>query len=55
MAGVKNFWGREKGIVRAWLGPNPYIYLTEAKKVEVSEILSYNELDRSYSSILQIK
>lgn len=35
LAGVKNFWGRDKGICRAWLAYDPYIYLTEASKVEV--------------------
>jgi len=35
LAGVKNFWGRDKGICRAWLLFDPYIYLTEASKVEV--------------------
>lgn len=37
LAGVKNFWGRDKGICRAWLGADPYIYLTEASKVEVRQ------------------
>ncbi|XP_031624946.1 cytochrome P450 4c3, partial [Contarinia nasturtii] len=35
LTGVKNFWGRNKGICRAWLLNDPYIYLTEASKVEV--------------------
>lgn len=35
LTGVKNFWGRDKGICRAWLAYDPYIYLTEASKVEV--------------------
>lgn len=35
LAGVKNFWGRDKGICRAWLAYDPYVYLTEASKVEV--------------------
>lgn len=40
MTGVKNFWGRDKGICRAWLAYDPYIYLTEASKVEVIFIVS---------------
>lgn len=36
LTGVKNFWGRDKGICRAWLAYDPYVYLTEASKVEVS-------------------
>lgn len=41
LAGVRNLWGREKGIVRAWLGYSPYIYLTEAAKVEVMPSLTH--------------
>lgn len=39
LTGVKNFWGRDKGICRAWLAYNPYIYLTEASKVEVNHLM----------------
>lgn len=36
LTGVKNFWGRDKGVCRAWLAYTPYLYVTEASKVEVS-------------------
>lgn len=41
MCGVKNFWGRDVGICRAWLAYDPYIYLTEASKVEVFQFIFF--------------
>ena len=41
MCGVKNFWGRDVGICRAWLAYWPYVYLTEASKVEVLFFTAY--------------
>lgn len=53
LAGVKNFWGRDKGICRAWLAADPYIYLTEASKVEVTIHQSW--FDDVQNRIISIK
>lgn len=33
--GARHLWGRQQGICKAWLGTAPYVFLTEAKKIEV--------------------
>lgn len=34
--GLRSLWGRRQGICKAWFGMLPYVFVSEASKVEVS-------------------